>query len=144
MLPGLYSDNLTSDFTIKTRTSNTYRVNFGAEQSTGKITGLEALKQAIFLMLHTERYCHEIYSWNFGTEFRKLMGTQNDSRLQIALKKAISESLIQDDRITAVQGFVFERNGKKLTVTFNVESTEGEITGTLDWWGEEGWEVVLR
>lgn len=44
----------------------------------GFTDGKEALKQAIQLILGTERYEYLIYSWNYGSELNGLIGRQKD------------------------------------------------------------------
>ena len=66
MIPTLYGDDLTADFTLRTQPTRTYRLNFGGKPSTGMLDGQEAMKQTIFMILHSERYAHEIFSWNYG------------------------------------------------------------------------------
>ena len=56
MLPTEYNDDLVQDFEIETQPTRTYALRFdGYPCSGGKLDGLEAMKQAIFLILQTER-----------------------------------------------------------------------------------------
>ena len=55
MLPTEYNDDLVQDFEIETQPTRTYALRFdGYPCSGGKLDGLEAMKQAIFLILQTE------------------------------------------------------------------------------------------
>ena len=40
----------------------------------GSCDGLEAIKQAVYLILNVERYRYVIYSSNYGVEFDDLLG----------------------------------------------------------------------
>lgn len=52
MLPTEYNDDLVQDFEIETQPTRTYALRFdGYPCSGGKLDGLEAMKQAIFLIL---------------------------------------------------------------------------------------------
>ena len=75
MLPTEYNDDLVQDFEIETQPTRTYALRFdGYPCSGGKLDGLEAMKQAIFLILQTERFQYAIYSWNYGTQLNALLG----------------------------------------------------------------------
>ena len=58
MIPEI-NNGLQNDFTIETQPNRTYSLVTG-----GVIDGLDAVKQAIYCILNTERYEYLIYSWN--------------------------------------------------------------------------------
>lgn len=95
------------------------------------VDGLPAIEQAIYLILGTERYAFPIYSWDYGIEFVDLYG-QPMPYVMAELPSRIKEALLTDNRITDVTGFEFERNGKKLKVTFTVVTTQGDINTDLE------------
>lgn len=136
MIPTLYGDDLTADFTLRTQPTRTYRLNFGGKPSTGMLDGQEAMKQTIFMILHSERYAHEIFSWNYGVELVSRIGQANTPLLESLIRQSISEALLQDDRILRVENFAFVRNRKRLTVRFTAVTTEGEVPSEYDWWGK--------
>lgn len=139
MLPTVYQDDLTQDYTVRKQPTHTYRLHFGGKPSHGRLDGLEAMKQAIYLALHIQRFRHEMYSWNYGIELDHMIGEQNSPLLQSKLKSAITEALLADDRIVSVDGFQFARPSRgRLTVTFTVETTEGRLEEALSWRMGEG------
>lgn len=142
MLPASYDDDLIQDYDIAEQATRTYRLDFDGGNSTGMLDGREAMKQAIYLILNTERYRYEMYSWDYGVELEELIGDQNSDTLQVNVRNAITDALMQDDRITEVSGFDFEREREYLKVTFNVATTEGDIPSELSWWGDR-WEVKI-
>ena len=91
----------------------TPRIIMGKNRLMGSCDGLEAIKQAVYLILNVERYRYVIYSSNYGVEFDDLLGKPVPYVLP-ELKRRIEEALTQDDRITSVDGFEFET--KKDTV----------------------------
>lgn len=123
MLPET-GDILKQDFTIRKRPSRTYRLKDG--RISGYVDGLEAVEQAVYCILNTERFEHLIYSWNYGREFGDLFG-QSMGVLESKLKKRIREALTQDDRIESVGAFSFSREGRRLFVTFTVSSSLGSF-----------------
>ena len=109
-----------------TESSNTFFIDFEKGRISGFIDEKEAVKQAIMLILNTERYKFLIYSWNYGAELEALVGTHPDI-VEDEAERLISEALLQDDRITAVYDFEFSRNRDTLLVSFKVDSIYGDI-----------------
>lgn len=109
-----------------TETSNTFFIDFEKGRISGFVDEREAVKQAIMLILNTERYKFLIYSWNYGVELEELIGTHPDI-VEDEVERLISEALLQDDRITAVYDFEFSRNKDTLLVSFKVDSVYGDI-----------------
>nr|DAN82079.1 MAG TPA: Protein of unknown function (DUF2634) [Caudoviricetes sp.] len=109
-----------------TEPSNTFFIDFEKGRISGFIDEKEAVKQAIMLILNTERYKFLIYSWNYGAELEELIGTHPDI-VEDEVERLISEALLQDDRITAVYDFEFSRNRDTLLVNFKVDSIYGDI-----------------
>lgn len=109
-----------------TEPSNTFFIDFDKGRISGFIDEKEAVKQAIMLILNTERYKFLIYSWNYGVELEALIGTHPDI-VEDEAERLISEALLQDDRITAVYDFEFSRNRDTLLVNFKVDSIYGDI-----------------
>lgn len=106
-------------------TSRTYKLS--GDKIQGYVDGLEALKQAIYKVLNTERYEYPIYGFNYGIDLESLVG-KDRTYVQIELKRRISECLLQDERITGVDNFKFEFNGDQLKCTFDVHSIFGNLT----------------
>lgn len=107
------------------QTSRTYKISGNGIQ--GYIYGLEALKQAIYKVLNTERYEYPIYSFNYGIELENLIG-KDPVYVQIELKRRIRECLLRDDRVTEVDNFRFEAAGDTIQCTFDVHSIFGNLT----------------
>lgn len=118
---------LTTEETIET--SRTYKITGNRIQ--GYTDGLEALKQAIYKVLNTERYEYPIYSFNYGIELENLIG-KDPIYVQIELKRRIRECLLRDDRITEVGNFKFEVNGDEIKCTFDVHSIFGNFTASRE------------
>ena len=85
--------------------NKTYRMMIDADRVQGTITSdLDAVKQAVYKIINTERYKFLIYSWNYGVELEDLFGKPIPYVLP-EIPRRIKEALIQDDRITDVLGF---------------------------------------
>lgn len=125
MIPSV-NDNLQRDFEIEEQPTYTYKLNIDGNSIIGFTDGLEAMKQAIYLILNIERYNYLIYSWNYGIELTDLFG-QPTSFVLPELKRRITEALLQDTRITGVDNFSFEVNRGKVHATFTVHTIFGNL-----------------
>ncbi len=92
----------------------------------GSIDGIEALQQAIVKILSTEKYEYPIYSFDYGVEWKKLVG-KNLDYVKIEFKRLVKEALLNDDRVESVNNFVFENEGDELICFFDVVSIYGEF-----------------
>lgn len=85
--------------------SKTYVMNIDGERITGTMTdNIEAVKQAIYKILNTERYQYPIYSWNYGVELADLFGKPIAYVLP-EIPRRIKEALVADDRIIDATAF---------------------------------------
>lgn len=126
MIPEV-NDGLTIDFEEAVALpSKTYKLHTAKNRIVGLIDEVEALKQAIFLILNIERYDYIIYSWNYGVELKDLFGKPIPYVLP-EIKRRVTEALVQDDRIDSVDNFHFIVNKGKVLTSFTVHSIYGEI-----------------
>lgn len=116
----------------KNQTSRTYRLDAANGRISGYVDGVEAVKQAIILILNTERFSHAIYSWNYGSEANNVIGEDFDVA-ESEVKRYIKEALLQDERITDVDEFTFERSERNtLNVSFTVRTIFGDIENEIE------------
>ena len=105
--------------------SLTYKIDFNKNKVIGKTDNLDAVEQAVFLLLKTERNYSEIYK-DYGIKTVDLIG--KDIYLVISeLKRRITEALLEDNRITEVSNFKFTENEDKLLVEFDVNTIYGIV-----------------
>lgn len=123
MLPKT-GDILEADFEIQKIPSKAFRIQDGTISD--YVDGKEAMRQAIYCILNTERYDWLIYNWNYGVELKDLFG-KTMGLVKSKLKKRIREALMQDDRIQGVDAFSFAEKGRRLSVTFTVRTQYGNV-----------------
>lgn len=120
-------NDIQEDFSIEEQPTKTYKLNIEKNIIEGMCDKTEAIKQAIYCILNTERFEYLIYSWNYGIELSHLIGKQNTYAIP-ELERVIKEALIQDDRIEDVTNFSFiQTNKSTILVKFTVITTVGEI-----------------
>lgn len=106
-------------------TTRTYKL--WDDKIQGFIDNLEALKQAIYKVLVTEKYEYPIYGFSYGIELENLIG-KDPVYVKIELKRRIRECLLRDERIVSVDNFRYTVNGDRMECTFDVISIYGEVT----------------
>lgn len=109
--------------------SLTYKLDLVNGRISGMVDGLEAIKQAVFLILQSERFRHLIYSFNYGHELKTLIGG-NPLFVQSETSRLLWDALQQDDRIRRIENVSSTLDGDALTISFTVVSVEGTFDVT--------------
>lgn len=126
MLPENQITELLEDYETKVHTTETFKLHVYENRVYGITDGIDAIKQAAYKILNTERYKYGMYSWDYGIELEDLFGMDID--LVIAkLPNMIKEALTQDDRIIDVTDFEFKKGRNELTVNFVINTNVGKI-----------------
>ena len=128
MLPDTANiDDLTVDvIEDEQKRTLTFGINNLGNALMGKIDGLDALKQSIYLMLHIEADQYIIYPYTYGVNTLDLLGKPHYYVMAV-LPERIRETLMSDSRITDVTDFEFEVMKNKLHVTFIAHTIYGDI-----------------
>lgn len=133
MIPNI--EIISTEITETTYPNKTYKIKFSLNSEPDRIDGyvedIEAVKQAIYLILSTERYEFNIYSWDYGIELIDLYGKPMPYVMS-EIERRVKEALTQDDRINDVVDFEFEPMGKQLHTTFTVVTNVGNISTELE------------
>ena len=126
MIPGVNS-LLTTGLEVTVQPSKNYRMHIEKNVINGTCDGQDAIVQAIYKILNTERYLNPIYSWNYGIELRDLFG-EPVAYVCAELERRITEALLQDDRVKSVQEFEFNISKRhEVVCTFIVRTIFGEV-----------------
>lgn len=111
--------------------SKTYRLDVDNNKVTGKIDGLEAIKQAIYKRLNTEKDEYLIYGTDYGIQLADLYG-EDDTYVLPTLQGRIMEALLQDERIMGVDNFSFTDEKGSIAASFTVHTVLGDIQSELE------------
>ena len=112
--------------------SYTHKMDIEKEKVSGYCDRIEAVKQAVYKALNTDRYAYPIYSHNYGVELSKLFGKPS-AYVYPEIQRMIEEGLAQDDRIRAVNNFEFSDNRGKVFCKFHVLSVYGEFDSEVEY-----------
>lgn len=132
MIPSAYTEDLQESFSIETPVSRTYKLRFDGKPSVGMTDELEAVKQAIYLLLQTDRFLHPIFSWDYGIEREDWQEEDSEEELESLIEDRITEALLQDDRILEVTDFEFTRHREILSVACTVHTIFGETQEEME------------
>nr|DAK78385.1 MAG TPA: Protein of unknown function (DUF2634) [Caudoviricetes sp.] len=106
--------------------SKTYQIR--DKRIEGTLDGVDAVAQAVKLLLSTERFEYEIYSTDYGVETKDLIGADREY-IRGDLERRIRETLAEDDRITGISDFNIDFDRETALVTFTVNSIFGDFQG---------------
>ncbi|MEK5338082.1 DUF2634 domain-containing protein [Bacillus sp. FSL M8-0166] len=111
-------------------TSTTYRIDFETGRLTGEtISGIEAIRQFIYMTLMTERYAHPIYSHDIGTEIQELLTDTEatDEYKEMEIPRLLEEALIVDERIDHIEELEVTKQNDSFHVKLAIVTDEGTL-----------------
>lgn len=129
MIPS--SNTLTTQLQQISIPTNTHKIIYDKNRVSDYTDRLEAMRQAVYLILNTERYKYPIYNWQYGIELLDLIGQQMTYVIP-TLRQRITDALMQDDRILQVTDFEFEQNRNKLQCKCLVNTIYGDFTTEIE------------
>lgn len=110
----------------------TYRL--GETESSGKISGLDSVKQAVYHILMTERYSNPIYDEDYGVELNQYVN-KDLGYISATIEDTLKDALLQDDRITDVVVTNITQSTVQpnaCLIEFTVMSIYGQFEGKVD------------
>lgn len=111
--------------------SYTWHIDFEKSRVIGKFDGLEAVKQYVHKALLTDRYDYLIYTPNYGSELKVLLGIDR-MIFETEVKRIITETISYDDRIVEIRDWDIKYNGDSATVRFTVICIFGNFEVTTE------------
>ena len=107
--------------------SLTYKLT--GDQIAGDIDGIDAIRQAAFGILSTERYAHVVYDNNYGVELEQYCGCDFEF-LEATIEDTLRDALTQDDRIKDITVTdISMADSDSAQVVFEVHTNVGKIKG---------------
>ncbi len=110
------------------RPTNTFLIDWESKQIVGMDSGIAAMRQAVEIILATERFQWQIYNSNFGSELENLPGEEY-GYIVGDLPRRIREAFSVDKRILSAENFVFtDLGGGRMAVSFDVRTVFGTFS----------------
>ncbi|WP_144556572.1 DUF2634 domain-containing protein [Bacillus pumilus] len=110
--------------------STTYRIDVENGRLTGEtISGIEAIRQFVYMTLRTERYAHPIYSHDIGTEIQELLTDTEatDEYKEMEIPRLLEEALIVDERIDHIEEIEVTKENDSFHVKLAIATDEGTL-----------------
>lgn len=127
LTPNSINNQIDANTVVNYQASNTFRVRYESDYKLLEMCDdIEAMKQAIFKIINTERYKYLIYDWNYGIELNDLIG-KPIPYVYAEIERRIKEALLTDNRIKEVTDFRFSNNGGDVLCLFTANTIYGEI-----------------
>lgn len=132
LLPTVNAQYFENDFEYQQEPGHTYKMRVDLEDGTagqiiGYTDGIDAVEQAVYKLLNTERGEFEIYKDQYGVEIDDLFGMPVIYVIP-ELDRRITDAVMQDDRVESVGNFSFDLPRKGVIhVAFKVTSIYGDI-----------------
>ncbi|TKI26125.1 DUF2634 domain-containing protein [Bacillus pumilus] len=111
-------------------TSTTYRIDVETGRLTGEtISGIEAIRQFVYMTLRTERYAHPIYSHDIGSEIQELLTDTEatDEYKEMEIPRLLEEALIVDERIDHIEEIEVTKENDSFHVKLAIVTDEGTL-----------------
>lgn len=111
-------------------TSTTYRIDVETGRLTGEtISGIEAIRQFVYMTLRTERYAYPIYSHDIGTEIQELLTdtAATDEYKEMEIPRLLEEALIVDERIDHIEELEVTKQNDSFHVKLAIVTDEGTL-----------------
>jgi len=93
------------------------------------VTGKEAVLTWAWNAVNTQRFRHEVFTWNYGNDVESLIGRPfTDDLKQAEAVRYIRECLLINPYITEVRDISVEFSGSTLELSCIVNTVYGEVT----------------
>lgn len=123
--------NLSNGVEFVQQPSLTWYINKSTNRIQGNTDGLEAVRQAVEIILNVERFRWQIYSPNSGMQWDGLIG-QDPGYVASELQRRITDALSVDDRVRGISNFSYTVDGNALTASFTVNTVYGSTQTTVE------------
>lgn len=130
MLPQI-ENQINNNVTKVELPSRTYKIDIQDNLQSTKIIGfvdnIEAVRQAVYHILATERYAYLIYDENYGVELEQYIGKDFDY-FKSTIGSTLKEALLMDLRILDINVTnIIKINTETVKVEFTVTSIYGDL-----------------
>ena len=123
--------NLSNGVEFVQQPSQTWYINKETNRIQGEVTGIDAVSQAVDIILNVERFRWQIYKPYSGMQWDGLLG-QDPGYVASELQRRITAALTMDDRIRDISDFSYTASGNVLSAHFTVNTVYGDTQTTVE------------
>ena len=109
----------------------TWNIDRDTMRIRGTADGLQAVRQAVEILLNVERFRWQIYRPWSGMQWNGLIG-RDPGYVASELQRRIREALMMDDRVTGISGFSYTVAGNVLTASLTVRTVYGDTQTSVE------------
>lgn len=131
VLPDSGNINIASGVTFIQQPSLTWYINKQTNRIQGETDNLQAVQQAVEIILNVERFRWQIYSPNSGMQWDGLIG-QNPGYVASEVQRRIRDALSVDERVLGISDFQYAMNGNAMTCSLTVNTVYGQTQNTVE------------
>lgn len=133
VLPIAGSIDISTGVTFEQQPSRTWYIDTDTNRIQGEVTGYEAVKQAVNIILNVERFRWQIYSPNSGMQWDGLIG-QDPGYVASEMQRRMLDALRMDDRVCGISNFSYtlSNDGDTMTASVTVNTVYGEVQTTVE------------
>ena len=125
------SGSLANGVAFEQQPDETWAIDKKTNRIVGTATGLEAVRQAVEIILNVERFRWQIYRSYSGMQWEGLIG-QDPGYVASELQRRITEALAMDDRVRGISDFQYSVNGDSLTASMTVNTVYGDTQADVE------------
>ena len=119
------------DVTFQQQPDLTWGIDKTTNRIRGAVTGREAVRQAVEIILNVERFRWQIYRPYSGMQWNGLIG-QDPGYVAAELQRRIQDALRMDDRVQGISDFSYTVSGNVLTASLTVNTVYGEVESDVE------------
>ena len=119
------------DVTFQQQPDLTWGIDKTTNRIRGTVTGWEAVRQAVEIILNVERFRWQIYRPYSGVQWNGLIG-QDPGYVAAELQRRIQDALRMDDRVRGISNFSYTVEGDKLSASLTVNTVFGEMDTSVE------------
>ena len=125
------SINITGGVNFQNQPSLSWHINKETNRIEGTVDGQAAVRQAVEIILHVERFRWQIYRPYSGMEWDGLIG-QDPGYVGAELQRRVIDALTVDDRVTGISDYDYTVDGSSLSAVFTVNTVYGSIAESVE------------
>ena len=119
------------DVTFQQQPDQTWGIDKTTNRVRGIVTGWEAVRQAVEIILNVERFRWQIYRPYSGMQWNGLIG-QDPGYVAAELQRRIQNALRMDDRVQGISDFSYTVSGNVLTASLTVNTVYGAVESSVE------------
>lgn len=130
-LPSGGTIDLSQGVQVQEWPSKTWKINKTTNRIEGYADGWDSVRQAVEIILNTERFRWQIYQPYTGMQWDGLIG-QDPGYVSAEVQRRINDALSVDDRVLGISNFSYTISGADFSASCTVNTVYGEVPAEIE------------